>query len=305
VELETAVARYVDHLAVERGLAANTTLAYARDLRRYTWWCRSRGLIDLSEISANDIDDFAASLRSAADQGPALSASSAARCVIAVRGLHRFAVAEGWVDANVSVHSVPPAAPRRLPKALEYQQVAAMIDNAGDSSTPIGLRNRALIELLYGIGARVSEIVGLDVDDVRLDEATVIVTGKGDKQRLLPLGDFAADAVDAYLVRGRPALAQKGKAGPKLLLGARGTPMSRQSAWTVISAAAEAAGVAGAVSPHSLRHSFATHLLAGGADVRVVQELLGHSSVTTTQIYTHLSADTLRQVYAESHPRAR
>jgi integrase/recombinase XerD len=171
--------------------------------------------------------------------------------------------------------------------------------------TPASLRDRALLEVLYGVGARISEAVGLDVDDVDVDEGTVRLRGKGSKERLVPLGSYAATAVGAYFVRGRPTFASRGRGTPALFLNARGGRLSRQSAWTVIRRAAERADLAGHVSPHTLRHSFATHLLEGGADVRVVQELLGHASVTTTQIYTMVTVQQLREVYAQSHPRAR
>ncbi len=199
----------------------------------------------------------------------------------------------------------PPAIPKRLPKALPYEDVERLLANAGDLATSEGVRDRALLEFLYGTGTRVSEAVGLDVDDIDLDERTVLVTGKGDKQRMLPLGEVAAEALSAYLVRGRPPLATRGRGTSRMFLNARGGPLSRQSAYGILSAAARRAGLDGRVSPHSLRHSFATHLLQNGADVRVVQELLGHASVTTTQIYTLVTVDTLRTVYATSHPRAR
>jgi integrase/recombinase XerD len=233
--------------------------------------------------------------------GPA----SAARTIVAVRTFHRFAAREGMTALDPARHIRPPAIPKRLPKALPYEDVQALIENAGDLETPEGLRDRALLEFLYGTGARVSEAVGLDVDDVDLDELTVVVTGKGDKQRMLPIGQFAAQAVTAYLVRGRPSLASRGRGTPRLFVNSLGRPLSRQSAYGVIQQAAARAGITATVSPHTLRHSFATHLLERGADVRVVQELLGHASVTTTQIYTMVTVDTLREVYATSHPRAR
>lgn len=274
--------------------------AYRRDLARYLAWCADRGIEAADQVVENDVADFAASLAAAG-----LRPSSAARIVVSVRAFHRFAAREGMAAGDPALHVRPPAVPQRLPKALAYEHVTAIIAQAGDPATVEGLRDRALLELLYGTGARISEAVGLDVDDVDLDERTVLVTGKGSKQRLLPLGGFAAEAIDVYLVRGRPGLATRGAGTPRLLLNSLGRPLSRQSAYGILRAAADRAGVPGRVSPHSLRHSFATHLLQNGADVRVVQELLGHASVTTTQIYTHVTVDTLRQVYAESHPRAR
>lgn len=251
-------------------------------------------------MTENDVADYVASLSAAG-----LSAASAARMSVSVRTFHRFLLGEGISASDPAAHVRPPSIPLRLPKALTYEQVAQLIAHAGDVETPEGLRNRALVEVLYGTGARISEAVGLDVDDVDLESRTLLVTGKGQKQRLLPLGDFAAQAVDAYLVRGRPTFATRGLGTPRLLLNSHGRPLSRQSAYGILRAAAERCHLPEPVSPHSLRHSFATHLLHNGADVRVVQELLGHASVTTTQIYTQVTVDTLRQVYAESHPRAR
>ncbi len=256
-------------------------------------------------MTDNDVSDFAASLRQADEEGHVLSAASAARVVVAVRTFHRFAAREGLTASDPARDVRPPAIPKRLPKALPYDDVRVLIEAAGDDETPEGLRDRALVEFLYGTGTRISEAVGLAVDDVDLDELTVLVTGKGDKQRMLPLGDFAAEALVSYLVRGRPVLATKGRGTPRLFLNSLGRPLSRQSAYGVLQQAAARSGLAGHVSPHTLRHSFATHLLERGADVRVVQELLGHASVTTTQIYTMVTVDTLREVYATSHPRAR
>ena len=296
---------YLDHITVERGLSANTVGAYRRDLERYLDWCLARGLGEVASVTENDVADFAADLRRPRGERPALGASSAARVVVSVRTFHRFAAREGWTAADPALHIRPTAVPRRLPKALSYDDVAALIDNAGDLDTPDGLRDRALVELLYGTGTRVSEVVGLDVDDVDLEAMTVVVTGKGDKQRMLPLGQYAADAVSAYLVRGRPALASRGRGTPRLFVNSLGRPLSRQSAYGVLRAAGRRAGLSSVIGPHTLRHSFATHLLQNGADVRVVQELLGHASVTTTQIYTLVTVEGLREVYAMSHPRAR
>ena len=302
--LTDAIGEYLDHVTVERGLSPHTIAAYRRDLTRYQGWCAGRGITDITAVTANDIADFSASLRVASDLGGALSATSAARTVIAVRGLHRFAVREGRIAVDVSSDIKPPTTGKRLPKALTYPEVEALLAEAGDVETPAGLRDRALLELLYGTGTRVSEAVGLDVDDLDLVQRTVTVIGKGDKQRRIPLGEIAARALDDYLVRGRPAFAVKGRGTPRIFLNSRGAPLSRQSAWAVISGAAQRAGLAKKVGPHSLRHSYATHLLQAGADVRVVQELLGHASVTTTQIYTQVSPELLREVYAHSHPRA-
>ncbi|GAA0547853.1 hypothetical protein GCM10010172_32110 [Paractinoplanes ferrugineus] len=225
-----------------------------------------------------------------------------------MRGLHRFASREGLLAVDVAAEIKPPAPPRRLPKALDVDQVTRLLAVAAD--TPLGMRDKALLEFLYGTGARISEAVGAAIDDLELgDEATAILHGKGGRTRLVPVGDYAKAALDTYLVRGRPALAANGKGSPAVFLNARGGGLSRQSAWTILRRAARTVGLPvdgpHAVSPHTLRHSYATHLLDGGADVRVVQELLGHASVTTTQVYTLVTVDRLREVYATAHPRAR
>ncbi|ATE56482.1 MULTISPECIES: site-specific tyrosine recombinase XerD [Actinosynnema] len=289
-----AVTAYLDHLAVERGAARNTLDSYTRDLRRYLAHLEAAGL-GLDAVTEAVVGDFLAGLRESG-----LAASSAARTLVAVRGLHRFAHREGLTARDPAKDVQPPAAPRRLPKALPVADVLRLLDTAGD--TPAALRDRALLELLYSTGARISEVVGLDVDDVDAAERTALLDGKGGKQRVVPVGRPALAAVEAYLVRARPVLAKRG--GPALFLNARGGRLSRQSAWQALKTAAERAGVAAEVSPHTLRHSFATHLLEAGADVRVVQELLGHASVTTTQVYTLVTVTTLREVYATAHPRA-
>ncbi len=296
---------YLDHLTVERGAARNTVTSYRRDLLRYADFLARRERTRLTDVTRHDVGDFVEALRLGSDEFPPLASSSAARAVIAVRGVHRFALTEGLVDADVAAAVKPPAPGRRLPKSLPVDEVFALLDAAaGESSdTPRGLRDRALLELLYSTGARISEAVGLDVDDINTESRSVILRGKGGKERVVPVGRPAMAAVDAYLVRGRPALVSRGT--PALLLNVRGGRLSRQSAWQVLQTAAERAGIGSRVSPHTLRHSFATHLLDGGADVRVVQELLGHASVTTTQIYTLVTVTTLREVWAEAHPRAR
>jgi len=308
--IDEAIAGYLDHVSVERGLARNTVAAYQRDLARYRRWLSTRGISDLADITNIDVGDFAASLRVTDDQthDRALGASSAARVVVAIRSFHRFAALENWTAHDPAAEVTPPAIPRRLPKALPYTKIERLIEAAGDATTALGSRDRALVELLYGTGTRISEVVGLDVDDVDVETATVVVTGKGNKQRRLPLGGAASNALTNYLSRGRPALAQsaqgKRRPGAALFLGQKGGRLSRQGAWEVVRRCAEAAELGDQVGPHTLRHSYATHLMEGGADVRVVQELLGHSSVTTTQIYTLVTADALREVYAASHPRA-
>ncbi|WP_432934408.1 site-specific tyrosine recombinase XerD [Microbispora sp. CA-135349] len=306
-EPEAVLSSYLAHLAVERGLSANTLASYRRDLRRYVEHLRARGLETFAQVDESDVVAFLAALREGDEDHPALVASSAARAVSAVRGLHRFALREG-VAGHDPAHEVrPPRQLRRLPKAITVAEVERLIAACGPEESPLALRNRALLEVLYGTGARISEAVGLAVDDVPTGpdnvEEQVRLRGKGGRTRIVPLGRFARQALDAYVVRARPGLAAHGRGTPALFLNARGGRLTRQGAWEVLQAAAERAGLSG-VSPHMLRHSFATHLLDGGADVRVVQELLGHASVTTTQVYTLVTVDKLREVYAAAHPRA-
>jgi integrase/recombinase XerD len=310
--LESQLQGYLDHLTIERGVAKNTLSSYRRDLLRYSKHLSDRGIHDLAKVGEDDVSEFLVALRRGdPDSGAAaLSAVSAARALIAVRGLHRFAAAEGLTELDVARTVRPPTPGRRLPKSLTIDEVLALLEAAGGDSPadgPLTLRNRALLELLYSTGARISEAVGLNVDDIDTKGRTVLLRGKGGKQRLVPVGRPAVQALDAYLVRGRPELARRGLgalAKPAIFLNVRGGRLSRQSAWQVLRDAAGRAGITSGVSPHLLRHSFATHLLEGGADVRVVQELLGHASVTTTQIYTLVTVHALREVWAGAHPRA-
>ena len=318
VAVSALIASYLDHLAVERGVSAHTAAAYRRDLARYAGYLRDRGVADAADVRPAHVTDYAAVLREgvAGLDGedwvhPPLAPASVARAVVAVRSLHRFGVAEGLQADDPAAAVRPPQPPRRLPKALPLDQVQALLE-APARDTELGLRDAALLELLYGTGARISEAVGLDVDEVsRLLQAGedelpgLRLLGKGAKERVVPVGSYARAALEAYLVRSRPVLAARGRGTPALFLNARGSRLSRQSAWTILQTAAASAGLRLEVSPHTLRHSFATHLLDGGADVRVVQELLGHASVTTTQIYTLVTVDHLREVYRAAHPRAR
>ena len=315
--MQGLIQTYLDHLTVERGMSRHTVGAYGRDLHRYASYLADQGITDPSQVTSAMIGNYAAQLREgvAAPDGagwiePPLASASAARAVIAVRSLHRFACAEGLTAEDPARSIRPPKPARRLPKALSLEQVQAMLA-APATDTEVGIRDAALLELLYGTGIRISEAVALDVDDVeRLVRAGsgeptpgLRVLGKGGKERIVPVGTYARGALDAYLVRGRPALAA-GRGTPALFLNTRGGRLSRQSAWAVLRSVAEKAGVTTDVSPHTLRHSYATHLLDGGADVRVVQELLGHASVTTTQIYTLVTIEHLREVFLTSHPRA-
>lgn len=339
MRLERVVDVYLRHVTVERGLSAHTTAAYRRDLRDYLAWLAGEGIDDIEAVTQAATNGY---LAARAVDEPAPAASTLARVQSSIRGLHRFAVAEGLAQTDPSARLRPPKQAARLPKALTIAQIERLLEassvleeGVGDDAALAALRDRALLELLYATGARVSEVVQLDVDDLvgvapgagataagagagrgagagddepgthaRAVEL-VRLRGKGDKERIVPLGSFARTALDAYFVRARPILATRGRATPRAFLGLRGVPLSRQSAWLVIQKAAAAAKLDVAVSPHTFRHSFATHLLQGGADVRVVQELLGHSSVATTQIYTLVTVDSLRDVYATAHPRAR
>ncbi|WP_413353307.1 site-specific tyrosine recombinase XerD [Microbacterium sp. 1P06AB] len=307
MRLARAVDAFLRHITIERGLSAHTVAAYRRDLAGYLAWLDERGVEDTDAVTGELVTGFAAE-RAASDPPPA--STSLARLQSAIRSFHRFLAREGIVTDDPTTKLRPPKAPMRLPKALPVKDVLRLLDAAGpapEDAAPgdlVGLRDRALLELLYATGARVSEIVDLDVDDLMHGEV-LRVRGKGSKERIVPVGSYARASVDAYLTRARPELSRRGRATPRAFLGARGAPLSRQSAWLVIQQAAERAGITAHVSPHTLRHSFATHLLQGGADVRVVQELLGHASVATTQIYTHVTVDALRDVYLTSHPRAR
>ncbi|MDO5627944.1 MAG: site-specific tyrosine recombinase XerD [Mobilicoccus sp.] len=319
IGIETDVAAWLAHLRVERGLAENTLRSYERDLRRYTAFLAQQGVAEVSDVRELHVSDFLADLRDGTNEQRPLSATSTARALAAVRGFHSFALLEGRTATDPAAEVSPPATPMRLPKAMSRDDVVALIDAAGESPAPVGLRDRALVETLYATGARISEITGLDVDDLGALEAPgtsesagessvlaeVRVRGKGDKERVVPLGSYAARAVGDYLTASRPVLVGRAaRPSHRLFLNTRGAPLSRQSAWAIVGAAATRAGLTG-VGPHTLRHSFATHLLDGGADVRVVQDLLGHANVTTTQIYTLVTAEHLRETYATAHPRAR
>ncbi|WP_114907571.1 site-specific tyrosine recombinase XerD [Ornithinimicrobium murale] len=328
--LGRAARGWLDHLRVERGASEHTLRAYRRDLDRYLRFVRTRGVTTPEGVAEGLVSDFLAHLRTGDDEHQPLAASSAARALVAVRGFHKFLAAEGDVADDPAQQVAPPTPARRLPKAISIEAVERLLDAASVGDTPASLRDRALLEVLYGSGARVSEAIGLDLDDIDLgrdtarpdaagqvtavvgedpggppEDAVVRLFGKGNKERIVPLGSYATDALEAWLVRGRPAFAAKGRGTPAVFLNQRGGRLSRQSAWNLIQQAAERADLSGHLSPHTLRHSFATHLLDGGADVRVVQELLGHASVATTQIYTLVTARHLREVYAQAHPRAR
>jgi integrase/recombinase XerD len=299
--LEESLERYLRHVSIERGLAVNTVAAYRRDLTAYLDFLLPRGITSPRAIGPDDVSAFSRELRTRSDAP--LTASSTARMLSSVRGFHRYLHDEEQVPADVAVATKPPKLASRLPKAISIEQMASVLD-AARGDTPQALRDTALLELLYATGARISEAVDLNVDDV-IEGDVVRLFGKGGKQRIVPLGSYARAAIDAYLIRARPVFSVRGLSTPALFLGSRGQRVSRQNAWLILRAVAERANLGIDISPHTFRHSFATHLLAGGADVRVVQELLGHSSVATTQIYTLVTADTLRDMYTTAHPRAR
>ncbi len=302
--------QFLAHVRIERGLSANTLAAYRRDLTRYLRHLSAHDA-DPTAVTAEDLSAWMQDLRTGADGGAPLAASSAARALAAVRGLHSFLDAERVSSTGDPTRVLPaPTRGKRLPHPLGIDQVTALIDAAGMEqggalSVERALRDRLLLELLYGLGARISEVIGLDVDDIDREQRSAFLRGKGDKHRVVPVGSYALSALDAYITRARPALAARGKGTPALLLGSRGTRLTRQAAWQIVRRAADAADLTDHVSPHTLRHSYATHLLHGGADVRSVQELLGHASVTTTQLYTQVTVDSLRETHAATHPRAR
>lgn len=290
---------YLRHLRIERGLSPNTIEAYRRDLAQYAEYLRAQGVVEGDDLRSIHLEGFPAWL----DARGKLSPASVARRLSAVRGWHRFLFEEGLTPRDLGTELPRPATPDRLPKALSVDQVERLLAApAGDG--PVAIRDRALLEFLYATGARASEASGATLDDLDLPGA-VRLHGKGNKDRVVPLGRYAQRALDAYRVRVRPVWAALGRSHGEIFLGERGARLSRQGIWLVIRRAAREAHLEVPISPHTLRHSFATHLLAGGADLRIVQELLGHASVSTTQIYTRVSPESLREVYASAHPRAR
>lgn len=311
--------RYLRYVAIEKALSLNTRDAYQRDLNAYIAWLDQRGIDDLASVEPETLADYVAEMSGATGEHK-FSAATVGRRLSTVKNMHRFLFEEQLLLSYAGSGVRAPKRGMRLPKALSLEQVEAILESASGDD-PVSLRDRALLELLYATGARVSEVTDLDLDDLLAhadqDEAWLHpervlgeggflrVIGKGSKQRVVPYGSYAGKALAAYLVRARPAMVSKGKGTPALFVGPRGGRVSRQGVWLIIRAAAERANIMAEVSPHTMRHSFATHLLAGGADVRSVQELLGHASVETTQIYTQVTADTLREHYLSSHPRAR
>lgn len=305
MKFEAARSSYLDQLRIERGLSVNSITSYARDLSKFENFLEAKQK-DYAKLVAQDLTDFEVSLKSSG-----LALSSINRTLSAVKGFYKYASLEFDIP-NPTLEIVSAKIARKLPKALSVDEVTRLIESAKREGDPISLRDFAILELLYSSGGRVSEIVGVNTSDIsvsKMDDGDVTVLklkGKGSKERLVPLGKFAVAAIEDYFTRTRPALAAKNsKSEPALFLNARGKRLSRQSAWQIVLDAARATGLEGKVSPHVFRHSYATHLLDGGADIRVVQELLGHSSVTTTQIYTLITIDKVRETYSTAHPRAK
>jgi integrase/recombinase XerD len=302
--IEGQIERFLDHLLVERGLSSHTVAAYRRDLARYRDGLAASGVTDARAVRDADVARHVAGLSASTHgDGRPYRASSVVRALSSVRAFHRFLLRDGETERDPTAGVIRPKLPRRLPRPLSVEDVARLLAQPS-RSTSAGIRDRAVLETLYGAGVRISELVGLDVDDVDLEEGSVRVFGKGSKERDVPLGRFARDAISAYLTRVRPQLATA-RSRSALFLNLRGGRLTRQGCAGILARHVDAAGIGRAVSPHTLRHSFATHLLEGGADVRVVQELLGHASVATTQVYTLVSREHLREVYFTSHPRAR
>jgi integrase/recombinase XerD len=308
--LDRLLVEHDSWLAVERGLAANSLAAYRRDLRRYAAFLRARGEHDPTAVREETVLAYVEDLKSAVDDdGRARYApSSIARALVAVRSFHRFCLEEGFLAVDPSEEVGAPRVPLGIPKALTEGEVEALLA-AVVGDTARSLRDRAIVETLYATGVRISELVGLDRRDLDLDDGLVRVLGKGSKERIVPVGRSARDALTAYLADGRPQLARPERSsrggGEAVILNVRGGRLSRQSCWKIVRTAGERAGVGGRLSPHVLRHSCATHMLERGADIRVVQELLGHASLSTTQVYTKVSPERLRAVYEAAHPRAR
>ncbi|MGZ6995366.1 MAG: site-specific tyrosine recombinase XerD [Acidimicrobiia bacterium] len=309
-ELARLLDEHDSWLAVERGLAANSLSAYRRDLRRYAEYLRRHGLTDAALVDESTVSAYVDHLKRARDDdgNPRYAPSSIARALVAVRSFHRFCLEEGFVDSDPSEEVGAPRVPQGIPKALTEAEVESLL-GAVVGDDPRALRDRAILETLYATGVRISELVGLDRRDLDFDAALVRVLGKGDKERVVPIGRSARGAMEDYLARGRPELerpvTRNRVAGDPVLLNARGGRLTRQGCWKIVTTAGDRVGLSGRLSPHVLRHSCATHMLDHGADIRVVQELLGHASLSTTQVYTKVSPERLRAVYELAHPRAR
>ena len=283
-------------LQTERGASPHTLAAYRRDLAGFTAFLARRGR-SVGAVRVGDLSEYLAELRRRG-----LGARSAARHLSAVRGLYRFLLAAGEIRRDPTEHLESPRPPRRLPRTLSIEDAAALVESP-DLSAPEGLRDRAMLELLYASGLRASECLALRLEDLNIAAGYVMATGKGNRQRLVPVGAQALKWVERYALTSRPAFVKRGDSGA-LFVNRYGRPLSRQALWMVIKRAGRRAGVRSTVSPHTLRHSFASHLLERGADLRSVQAMLGHVDIATTQIYTHLPSSAVRAMYRKFHPRA-
>jgi integrase/recombinase XerD len=297
MQIENQLKEYLSHLKVERQLSANTLIAYSKDLQIYIDFLVDRNIKNLEQVTEAETFEFQQSISSGK-----YSRTSIVRMLASVRGFHKFGLREKWLKVDASTGFVSQKLPAKLPKALSVSETLALVDSLKSSEDPIDIRDYALVEFLYSTGARVSEVVNLSITDLDRENQSVRLLGKGGKMRVVPIGSHALIAIDRYLVRARPSFLKK--TSTNLFLNKQGKALSRNSAFNAVRRCAELANIKLDVSPHTLRHCFATHLLEGGADLRIVQELLGHASVTTTQIYTQITAQRLREVYATSHPRA-
>lgn len=297
MDLVHALKEYLNYVSVERGCSRNTVLAYGRDLRSYVLGLRDEGITLPDQVTRDRIEGHVSHLRASG-----LSIASVERAISAIKGFHRFMVAERITTAHPAADLPLPKKPSRLPDVIGREQAAALLDQPFPK-TPAGQRDHAILEVLYGCGLRVSELCGLDLRRVMLDEQVLRVVGKGDKERVVPIVGTAARALDDYLEHWRPCLVSPRVSTSAVFLNNRGRRLSRQSVHALVAKAGAVVGIDG-LHPHTLRHSFATHMLEGGADLRIVQELLGHADISTTQLYTHLDRSHLREVYLEAHPRA-
>lgn len=296
--MEAMVDGFLSHLALERGFSTNTLEAYSRDLLRFLEHLERAGVARLDQVSPSHVQLYMARLH---ERG--LGPRSAARSLAALRSFFRYLVREKLLASNPTTSVASPRLGRPLPKAMSREEIGRLLD-AVHGEGPLKLRDQAILELLYGTGVRISELVGLEIPQVGLVTGTMVVRGKGEKERVVPLGEYAAEALKLYLEKGRPVLC-RARSSNALFLNRGGRRITRQGVWKMLRACARKAGIPRAVSPHMLRHSFATHLLEGGADLRAIQELLGHSDISTTQIYTHVARARLKEIHRRYHPRGR
>jgi integrase/recombinase XerD len=296
--MQDAIEDFLHYLIVERGLSKNTIDSYKRDLSKYLHHLnKNENITTWSEVRRNHIVEYLYQLK---DNGRA--SATIARNIASIRSLHQFLIRERVSEHDPSIHIDSPKAERKLPKTLSPGEVDALL-SVPQNNTPFGIRDLAMLEMLYATGIRVSELVNLNLSDVHLTMGFIRCLGKGDKERIIPIGKMATDAVQAYLERGRGMLVKR-KQTDALFVNHHGNRLSRQGFWKILKALAREANIIKTLTPHTLRHSFATHLLENGADLRSVQELLGHADISTTQIYTHISKTRLKDIYSAYHPRA-